>query len=280
MRRLADVKQRADAIMGPGILVKLFAVPRGDTQSVDDSKPTLWIVGSPNATKWTPRSSRDAHKANAIATNKASHGARAGSASRPRVKAKVNRGKPGRKKEQGSLATGGRDVTEQQVQEDHSGSDDTSDEQEVREDEDDEEDDAGEDDAGEYDAEGDFAEEDIVEAPNDSAGEEDLEEERETVVVGEDEHDTEEQDDDMHDRTSEEAEAEAADKAENEEVVVEADLAEDVRKEGEQEVEGQREAARESEREREKKTGDETEPHSGAKGKTAIAAIDSNKVTI
>ena len=97
---------------------------------------------------------------------------------------------------------------------------------------------------------------------------------------GEDEHDTEEQDDDMHDRTSEEAEAEAADKAENEEVVIEADLAEDVRKEGEQEVEGQREAARESEREREKKTGDETEPHSGAKGKTAIAAIDSSKVTI
>jgi hypothetical protein len=238
MRRLADVKQRADAIMGPGILVKLFAVPRGDTQSVDDSKPTLWIVGSPNATKWTLRSSRDAHKANAIATNKASHGARAGPASRPRVKAKVNRGKAGRKKEQGSLATGGRDVTEQQVQEDHSRSDDTSDEQEVREDEDDEEDDAGEDDAGEYDAEGDVAEEDIVEAPNDSEGEEDLEEERETVSVSEDEHDTEEQDDDMHDRTSEEAEAEAADKAENEEVVVEADLAEDVRKEGEQEVEG------------------------------------------
>lgn len=30
MRRLTDVKQRAEAIMGPGILVKLFAVPRGD----------------------------------------------------------------------------------------------------------------------------------------------------------------------------------------------------------------------------------------------------------
>jgi hypothetical protein len=66
MRRLADAKQRADVIMGPGILVKLFAVLGGDTQSVDDSKPTLWIVGTPHAIKWTPRSSRDAHKANTI----------------------------------------------------------------------------------------------------------------------------------------------------------------------------------------------------------------------
>jgi hypothetical protein len=170
MRRLTDVKRRAEAIMGPGILVKLFAVPRGDIQSVDDPKPTLWIVGSPNTIKWTPRISRDAHKASAIATNKASHGARV-SASRPRVKAKVNRGKASRKKEQGSLETGGRNMTEQQVQEDHSGSDDTNDEQEVREDEEDEEDDAGE-----YDAGVDVVEDDIVEAPNDSEGEEDLEE--------------------------------------------------------------------------------------------------------
>jgi len=99
MRRLTDVKQRAEAIMGPGILVKLFAVPRGDIQSVHDPKPTLWIVGSANTIKWTPHTSRDAHRANAIATNKASHGARAVSASKPRVKAKVNCGKAGRKKE-------------------------------------------------------------------------------------------------------------------------------------------------------------------------------------
>jgi hypothetical protein len=99
MYRLADVKQRANAIIGPGILVKLFAVPRGDTQSVDDSKPTLWIMGSLNATNWTLRSSRDAHKANAITTNKASYRARAGSASKPRVEAKVSRRKARRKKE-------------------------------------------------------------------------------------------------------------------------------------------------------------------------------------
>jgi hypothetical protein len=187
------------------------------------------------------------------------------------VKAKVNRGKASRKKEQGSLETGGRNMTEQQVQEDHSGSDDTNDEQEVREDEEDEEDDAGE-----YDAGVDVVEDDIVEAPNDSEGEEDLEEgdsdeEGETVVVDEDEHDTEEQDNDRHDRTSEEDEPEAADKAENEEVAAEADLAEDVGEAGEQEAEGQQEAARESESEREKKTGGETGPHSGAKGNNGAA---------
>ena len=152
-------------------------------------------MASSDAINWTPSKLWDAHKANA--KSEASHAAEAESVSRLRVKAKVTGGKAGRQKKQRSLAKGEKDVAEQPVHEGHDKSDDTSDGQEEVEE-----------------------------------GEEE-EEERETVVVDEDEHDTKEQDDDRHDRTSEEAEAEAADKAENEEVVVEADLAENARKKGE-----------------------------------------------
>lgn len=190
MRRLKDVKQHADVITGPGILVKLFAVPPDDTQSVDDSKPTLWIVGSPNAANWTPRNSRDAHRANAKASDKAkaSHAAKAWSTSKPRVKAKVSGGKAGRQKEQRSPAKGGRNVAEQPVQEDHSELNDTSDEQEGAEDEE-EEDDAGEDDAGQDE---DLEEEEAGEREDEEhEGEEDLAEnigkegEQEAVREGE-----------------------------------------------------------------------------------------------
>jgi hypothetical protein len=220
MRYLADVKQCADVIMGPGILVKLFAVPRGDTQSVGDSKPTLWIVGSPNATKWTPRSSRDAHKANVIATNKASYAAGAGSASafKPGVKAKVSGEKAGRQKEQRPIVKCRMNVAVQRVQEGHDESDDTSDEREEEEEEE-EEVDTVKDDAGENDEVEDGAGEDIEEDLNEAEGEADFEEEQveEAMVSDKSEHDTEEQDEDGRNQSSEQAEAGEADRKVNEE---------------------------------------------------------------
>jgi hypothetical protein len=289
--RLSDVRLSAQGVSSKGVLVKLFLISLKDTRSAGDSKRTVWAVGSPDATNWTPRKSKDAHKANAGATDKAPHAAKAWSAFKPRTKAKASGGKTGRQKEQRSSATGEWNVAEQPVQEGHSEFDDTSDEQEGEEDEEEdeeaeeeeaeeeeaeeeeaeeeeaeeeeEEDDAGEDDAGE----------DIEADPNDSEGKEDLEEEGETVVADEDEHDTEEQDNDGHDGTSEEAEAEEADKVEDEEVVVEKDLAEDVGEEGEKEAEGQQDAGRElgageeGERDGEEKSGDKAETHSILRGK-------------
>ena len=127
--RLSHVQQSAQAIVGAGILVKLFPVLRKDTRSVGDPNETLWIVASPDATNWTPSKLEDVHKANA------SHAGKAGSASKPRVKAKISGGKAERQKEQRSLAKGEKDVAEQPVQEGHSESDDTSDEQEEEEEE-------------------------------------------------------------------------------------------------------------------------------------------------
>ena len=194
---LSDVKRLEKGIAGEGILVKLFPVLRKDTRSVGDPNETLWIVASPDATNWTPSKLEDVHKANA------SHAGKAGSTSKPRVKAKISGGKAERQKEQRSLAKGEKDVGEQPVQEGHSESDDTSDEQEEEEEgkeeeaEDEAEEEEKEDDAGEDDAEGDVAGEDIAEDRNDTEGEEDLDEdeEEEPVVNDENEHDTEEEND-------------------------------------------------------------------------------------
>jgi hypothetical protein len=95
-----------------------------------------------------------------------------------------------------------------------------------------------EDDAGEYNAGVDVIEDDIIKAPNNLEGEEDLEEgdldkEGEIVVVNKDKHNTEEQDNNRHNRISEEDKPEVVDKAENEEVAAKADLAEDIREAGE-----------------------------------------------
>jgi hypothetical protein len=89
MLRLSRVQQSAQAIVGAGILVKLFPVLRKDTQSVGDPNQTLWIVASPDATNWTPSKLEDVHKSNAKANAKAnaSHAGKTGSASKPRVKA-------------------------------------------------------------------------------------------------------------------------------------------------------------------------------------------------
>jgi hypothetical protein len=254
--------------------VKLFAVPRKGARSVDDPKRTLWFVGSPDSTNWTPRNSKDAHEVNAKATGqaKASNAVKADPLFKHRVKAKLTRVKAVRQKEQRSPAEGEGKVNEQQVQECQDDSDDASDNQEEEEEDDAgeydaEEDDTEEVDAGEDDAEGDAAGEDIEEDPNDSEGEEDLEEGEEAVVNDENKYDTEEQDDGEHNRASEEAEAEEADKKEDEEHEVEEDLAEDIGEEGEQGAEGQQEAEGEGEREEEDKTSDEIEPHSETRGK-------------
>jgi hypothetical protein len=170
--------------------VKLFAVPRKDARSVDDPKRTLWFVGSPDSTNWTPRNSKDAHEVNAKATDQveASNAAKANPPFKHRAKAKLTRVKTVRQEEQRSLAKGEGKVNEQQVQEIQDDSDDASDNQEEEEDND----------AGEH----------IEDRLSDS----------------------EEQDDDGHDRTSEEAGVEEGAKAEDEELGVEEDLAEDVGK--------------------------------------------------
>jgi hypothetical protein len=264
MCRLADVKQCANGIKGPGVPVTLFPIV--------DSNRTLWIVGSPRANKWTPRNAKDGHKANAKAFDqvKASHAPKAGSAP---TKLKVVR-----QKELRSRTKGERNVVGQPVQDGHSVSNDTSDEQESEQ-EDEQEGNAG-DDVAEEDIEEDVnhsgaeeeaeeegdAVENAEEDLNDSEEEEDLErEEEEEAAVDETGHDTEERDGDEHGRASGEAEAEEADQRGNEEHEGEEDPAEDMGEK--EELEGQQEAERKGEREGEEKTGDETEPHGETRGK-------------
>jgi hypothetical protein len=267
MRRIQDVKQRADFITGPGILVKLYAVPPEDVQSVDSSEPTLWFVGPPNAIKWTPRKLANAHEADAIVIKRASHAAGAGSASVSRVKA-LNGGKAGRQKKQRSLARGKRNVAKHPVQEGRSESDDTSDEQEEEEDEEEEEEEdyAEKADAGEDE---DLEEEEVGE---DDTGE-DRELDEEAVVDNERGHDGEEQDGDGHNKASEETETEEVGEREDEEHESEQDLAESAGEEGEQEAEAQpqgkeqQEAKRVGETEGEEKAADEGVPHVETRGK-------------
>jgi hypothetical protein len=47
--RLSDVEHSEEGIANGGILVKLFRVLPKDTRPVGDSKRTLWIVSSPDA---------------------------------------------------------------------------------------------------------------------------------------------------------------------------------------------------------------------------------------
>jgi hypothetical protein len=296
MRRLQDVKQRADVTMGPGILVKLFAVPPEGAQSVDGSQPTLWFVGSPNATRWSPRKSANAHEANAKTTGKAtvSITAKASSASKHRMRAKPVRGKAVGQKEQRSLAKGERNVVEQPAREGQIESDDMSDEQEREEEEEQEddageddvgeddvgEDDAGEDDVGEDDVGEDDAGEDVEEDFNDSRGDEDLMEEEEVGVNDGNEHGTKEQDDNGHNDSSEVAEAEEAEKRADDEHEGEEDLEEDIGDQEEQETEGQKdagvglEAGVEGEREGGEKSDDEAELHNDTRGKDGAIRDD------
>jgi hypothetical protein len=231
-RRLPDVRQLAKDITCAGILVKLFPV--------DNSNRTLWIVGSPDTINWTPSKFEDVQEANARAN--ASHAANAGSASKPKVKAKVSGQKAGRQKEQSSLAKGERNVAERRAQEGHSESDDTSNEQEEEEQEEEEE-------------------ETEEEEEEDDAGEDD---------VGEDE-DLEEQDGNEYNKVSGGIRTEEAGEREDEEHGGGKDLAEHIGKEGEQEAEGQSSAeeqqeAETGEREGEDVTEEEIEPHSTTRG--------------
>jgi len=259
--RLLDIKPSAQGISSKAILVKLFLVSSRNARSAGDPEQTVWVVGSPDATSWNSRESEDAYKVDARATDKASHAAKASSASKSRAKAKVSYGKARRQKELGSPAKGGRNVAEQPIQEGHSDSNDTSDEQE-REEEHEEEDNTGEDDAGENDAGNDDAGEDVAGEDEDleeeEAGEDDAEDgdlDEEAVMDDVNGHDVAEQDGDGHNKASEEIGSEEACEREDEEHEGEEDLAENIGKEGKQEAE------REGEREAEEKTSEETEPH-------------------
>lgn len=277
-RRLTDVKQCADVIMGPGILVKLFPV--------EDSNRTLWIVGSPNANKWIPSELKEVRTANANANangkTKASHPAKARPESAQKVKSQLIRDEAARQKNQESRAGRAEKVTEQQVQEGQDESDEMNTEPEGGEDEE-EEDDTEKEDAREEDTEEeDAADED--EEEEDHAGEEDAVEdmyedpdyseegkdqeegpEKDAVMDKENGDDAEEQEGDGRSEASNGTGTEAADKREDEEYESEEGLAENNGKEGEQEAEGQPEAEREGEREGEEKG--ETEPHSEAREK-------------
>jgi hypothetical protein len=274
--RLPYVKQHADGITGPGILVKLFAVPRKDGRSVDDPKRTLWFVGSPDATNWTPRKSANAQEANAKTTGKAtiSSTADAGSASKHRVRAKPVRRKAVGQEEQRSLAKGERTVVEQPAQEGQIESDNMRLEEDEELAEDVGEDDAGEDDAGEDDAgEDDAGEDDAGEddsGADDAGVDGDLDEE--VMVDDENGHDAEEQECNEYNKLSEETRTEEAGEREDEEHEGGEDLAETIGKELEQEAGGQPDAGEQQEAERGEKEGEEVtdeeiEPHSTTRGR-------------
>jgi hypothetical protein len=238
--RLSDVKLSAQGIRSKGVLVKLFLVSRKGTRSTGDSEHTVWVVGSPDATNWTPRKSEEAQKVDARATDKASHAAKAWSTSKTkRYPTKVRR-----------------NVAEQPIQVGHIELEDTSDEQEEEEDEEEEdnaEDDTGEDDAGEDDAGDDDAGED--EDLEEEEAEEDGDLDEEAVVDDENGHDTEEQDGDGYNKASEEIGKEGEREAEGQ-----------LETEEQQEAERQQKAERGGEREGEEKTCEETEPHSETRG--------------
>jgi hypothetical protein len=86
--RLSDIK-RPTGTVGEGTLVRLFPVSRKRMRSVSDSKRTLWIVRSPNASCGFPSEWEDAQKLRAKITLPT----KAGSFYERRANAKVTNGK-------------------------------------------------------------------------------------------------------------------------------------------------------------------------------------------
>jgi hypothetical protein len=87
--RLSDIMRSSECVAGEGIPVKLFPVSPKHIQSVGDSKRTLWIVSSPNASNGFLSKWEDAQKSRA----KTSQSTKAGSPDERRAKAKLTNGK-------------------------------------------------------------------------------------------------------------------------------------------------------------------------------------------
>jgi hypothetical protein len=83
--RLSDIMRSSECIAGEGILVKLFPVSPKYIQSVGDSKRTLWIVSSRDASNEFPSKWEDTQKSKA----KTSQLTKAGSLDERTAKAKV-----------------------------------------------------------------------------------------------------------------------------------------------------------------------------------------------
>jgi hypothetical protein len=87
--RLPDIQRSVEGIPGRGILVKLFPVSPKNMRSVNGSKRTLWIVGSPDASSAFPNNREGAQKFGAKITQPT----KAGSIHGQRAKANATNGK-------------------------------------------------------------------------------------------------------------------------------------------------------------------------------------------
>lgn len=220
----SDVKQCTEGVAGEGILVKLFPVSRKHTRSVGDSKPTLWIVGSPNAGSRFPSKWEDAQKLRAKTTQPT----KASSLYERKTNAKVTNGKA---KGQRPLVKGKRKplVSDEREEGDGTETDDPSDEEEEDAESDNDEEVGDEGDGEEEVDEEEEEEEEHEEAEDEGAGDEEEEGEEEggtenhnaakdvttvrNAVENGNEHDAEEQGDDRHYGEHDEAQAIEANEA-------------------------------------------------------------------
>jgi len=223
--RLSDIK-RPTGTVGEGILVRLFPVSRKRMRLISDSKRTLWIVCSPNASSGFLSEWEDAQKPRA----KITLSTKAGSLYECRANAKVTNGKA---KGQRPLVKGKRKplMSDERENGDGTETDDPSDEEEeVAENDNDEEvEERGDGEEAEHEEEEEEGEAEHKEAEDKEveAEEEDREKEggtennnaakdimieRNAVEDFEKEHDAEEQGDDRNHGEQEEAQAKEADK--------------------------------------------------------------------
>jgi hypothetical protein len=251
--RLSDIMRSSECIAGEGIPVKLFPVSPKQIQSVGDSKRTLWVVSSPNASNGFLSKWEDAQKSRA----KTSQPTKAGSPDERRAKAKLTNGKANGRR---LLARGKRKrlTSDERRRGDDVEPDDTSDEgEEGAESENDEEAEEGGD-GGEEEEEEEECEAEEGEAVDMEAEEEEGEEgggtenynaakdvttERNAMEDEENEHDAEDQGDDRNDGEHNEAQTKEADKRKDREDQGEEDGEKDAQDEEERKkAEGEHEA--------------------------------------
>jgi hypothetical protein len=287
--RLSDIMRSSECIAGEGILVKLFPVSPKYIQSVGDSKRTLWIVSSRDASNEFPSKWEDTQKSKA----KTSQLTKAGSLDERTAKAKVTNG---RAESRRPLVRGKRKplMSDEREKGDGTETDDPSDEEEEDAESDNDEE-VGEDGDGEQEVEEEEEEEEEEEGDaedeeaedeeggDEEAGEEEVEEEegaeedgtenhnaakdvttvREAAEDVENEHDAEERDDDRNDGEHNEAQTKEADKRKDKDDSGEEDKEKDAQGEKEREKEAEREHAAEE-------AGDNIEKPGGTKEKDSV----------
>jgi hypothetical protein len=256
----SDIKRSTEGVAGEGILVKLFPVSHKHARSVGDSKQTLWIVGSPNASSGFPSKWEDAQKLRAKITQPTKTGSFHRRRANPKATSGTAKGhRPLARGERKPLMSNERekgdgtetdDLSEEEEEEGGDGEEEDEDEEEEEgeaEDEESRDEEAGDKEAEEEEAVEEEAAEEEGEAndgmENHTAAK-DVITERIVVEDDEEEYDTEEQGDDWHDREHEEAQAKEANQRGDREDQDEGDREKDQddeerekEEEGEQEVE-------------------------------------------